>query len=363
MNDRSLLSILSAVLVGASALGGCANGADDSDGAAADAPSETANAAQRAPLGKAGAATKPARPPVRQSGVAGTAAAPLAAAHAAYLAGSYAELGDRLRDVLVDPGATALARENAFELLDKAFEVEHGSLPSSFAPPAGVTGLQLAYFRIMGPHGPQYLVRFRGTMKDASRVKGISAEWLPNGMVLDKQTKKGHFAIRRDPVDQSRGLEEFVLDSPNLAGLPPDAVVKLELELDDGAVSRGFVITHGLGTTASPEIRWPSSSASSNDPNPVVGWAPFHTPEYQPFEQRRFGVSVTRDNGPIVWEYWTRSADDVSEVALGSSAGTPVGALPPGDYWVGLSEVESRRFGGVELVRLSRTMEPLHVLR
>ena len=102
------------------------------------------------------------------------------------------------------------------------------------------------------------------------------------------------------------------------------------------------------------------------DPNPKVkAWKPSPATPLNtgPFEQRHVGVFVNGE-GPKAprWEYWTKSGDGPGEVDLGSEAGTPKMALSPGDYWVSLTESEKRRFGAVELVRLSRSMEPFHVM-
>ena len=55
----------------------------------------------------------------------------LEAAHKAYLEGDFTGMTERIRDVLLDPSAGALAKENAYELLDKAYEAQGGTLPST----------------------------------------------------------------------------------------------------------------------------------------------------------------------------------------------------------------------------------------
>jgi hypothetical protein len=74
-----------------------------------------------------------------------TAAAPAApgaldAAHKAYLDGDFIAVTERIRDVLLDPSSGELAKENAYELLDKAYEVQGGKLPSVFKPPPDSSG-------------------------------------------------------------------------------------------------------------------------------------------------------------------------------------------------------------------------------
>src|SRR4051794_10682473 len=61
----------------------------------------------------------------------------LQAAHDAYLEGDFLAVGDRVRDVLLDARSSELVKENALELLDKAYEVQKGKLPLRFVLPPG----------------------------------------------------------------------------------------------------------------------------------------------------------------------------------------------------------------------------------
>src|SRR4051812_40811010 len=97
--------------------------------------------------------------------------ASLSAAHKAYLDGDLLGLGDRIHDVLLDPTASSLVRQNAFELLEKAYETNGGKLPSRFQLPAGYSSIQLGYFHIGTPSGPHYEIHIRGLARDASRVR------------------------------------------------------------------------------------------------------------------------------------------------------------------------------------------------
>src|SRR5205085_10148909 len=67
----------------------------------------------------------------------------LDAAHEAYLRSDWLTMNDRLRDVLVDRSSTELVRENALELLDKAYEASKGKLPSRFELPPGFAVIKL----------------------------------------------------------------------------------------------------------------------------------------------------------------------------------------------------------------------------
>ena len=119
------------------------------------------------------------------------AATALDAAHKAYLEGDFAAVGARARDVLLDPSASAPARENAFELLDKAYETQGGALPGA-EPPPGYGGLQYAYFRIRTPHGIHQLIRFRGTTHGTPDIANITVlARSPSGdVILDRQEQQ-----------------------------------------------------------------------------------------------------------------------------------------------------------------------------
>lgn len=288
----------------------------------------------------------------------------LSAAHDAYLTGDFATMGERIRDVLLDPGLTALARDNALELLDKAYTVTGGSLPSRFRAPAAVQDLQYLCREYVFPGGKsKFQIRFAGSMKDASDLISLTVRHLPDGLVMDKQTNPATFAVRRDPPSKQRGLEEFVIDSPGLDAPPADGVVTVRLTLKDGTVSEGFIIAHGLGSTARPTILSPAPSDSLTDGNPILRWSAPERFGLPAFEHGRTVIHVSRadDYDTAVW---VTARDDVAagEVRLGSSEGIPPTTLTPGTYEVFVSPGEFRSFGPVELARASRVGRMFHVV-
>src|SRR4051794_28695468 len=62
----------------------------------------------------------------------------LDAAHEAYLAGDWIALGERVRDVLLQPNTPSSIADNAYALLDKAYEAQGANLPSAFVLPSDV---------------------------------------------------------------------------------------------------------------------------------------------------------------------------------------------------------------------------------
>ncbi len=284
----------------------------------------------------------------------------LTAAHDAYMKSDWIALGERVRDVLLMANAGDLARQNALELLDSAYEINHGSLPSTFKVPSGIEGM--AYGQIAGvdPNGPMFHIFIRGEGPASSQIKNITVRKLPNEVLLDKVEKKGTFEV----TNTSTG-SEFELDA-TVQSLPSDGVFSVRLELTSGVVSEGSFIARGLSASASPVITSPAHASSLSEPNPMVRWAPFHSPERKPFERRSLGVYVSRqlpgDRDERAWEYFTMKPSEFDGIRIGDARGEGEAKLKPGGYWLSVTAGESRTFGQIRLVRRSRTVTAFRVV-
>jgi hypothetical protein len=154
-----------------------------------------------------------------------------------------------------------------------------------------------------------------------------------------------------------------VLELRRVDALPEDGIFTLRLELDDGTSSEGWFIGHALKSSASPELRTPASSASLSDPNPLVSWVPFRSPEYAPFEHRTLNVYLDREGGsPLMWNFWTGEPGELAAVRAGAHPGAPRVSLEAGDYWLSVTAAEIRSFGPIRLARGSQTVEPFHIV-
>lgn len=291
------------------------------------------------------------------------AAAPgaLDAAHKAYLDGDFVAVSERLRDVLLDPSSSDLVKENAYELLDKAYEAQNGTLPSTYklAEPFG-RRFQYGHIRGMGPNGPHYQAFFRGPIRDASRITNITVRRLPDEIIFDKKAGKGSFQIKHD----TPGFEDFNMDTGRIDHLPADGVFTTRIELDDGTATEGWFITHNLTASSSPEMRSPASAESFTVPHPPVRWTPYRSAQYAPFESRILSVYVSHEgDDAVAWDLWMRDPGELSQVEIGNHRGADKTSLAPGDYWISLGAAEERVFGAVRLVRVARTGGPFHVVR
>jgi hypothetical protein len=286
----------------------------------------------------------------------------LDAAHQAYLGGDWIALGERVRDVLLDAGASALARENALALLDKAYEVNAGLLPSAFVPTAGVEKVIFGEINSLGPDGPELRVFVKVRMRDASHVTSVTVRRLPGETILDKASGRGTYQIKHDvPGFEDANLEAVV------PALPRDGVFTIRVELDDGASTEGWFLGRSLASSAVPDLRSPQASQSFADPNPQVRWVPFRSPQYRPFERRSLSVwEIGKDHAGRAqsWGYWTGEPGDLDALRIGRPpAGAPEARLEAGDYFLVLDAAETRAFGPVWLHRMSRRTAPFHVVR
>lgn len=284
----------------------------------------------------------------------------LDAAHAAYLSGDYLTVGDRIRDVLLDPGAGRLARENALELLDASYEATRGKMPSRLVLPPEIKNpkLGVVHGKNAGtPYGSVFLyVRVPEGM--GARIAEMTVRRLPGEVVLDRASAK--LSIRHD----APGFEDVVLERVGADGPFEDGVYSMRVAIDGGPVAEGWFLARRMVSSAVPEIASPTHQEVLSDPNPTIRWTPFRSPEYATWEQRVLSVYV----GDAVketqaWNLWTDVPGEIGAVRVGLDARAPKTTLAPGSYWLALSGSEERMFGPLRLSRNSRSGVPFSVVR
>ena len=294
------------------------------------------------------------RPPPPAGAVPGA----LDGAHQAYLDGDYLALGERVRDVLLDARSSVLVKENAFALLDKAYEFQKGQLPSRSVLPSGMDGVKYGVVRGMSQQRPFYRVYLYGRMKDAAQVRNLSVRLLPDEPLLDTTTGPAQLSVK---PEGSSGLQRFVLER-EVAELPRDGVLAVHFEMQDGTTSDSWFIAHAAASSATPEIQSPGPSSAIAAGHPLVQWTPFRSPEYLPFERRTLSVYVGDSAEGTAWDYWTQDHGELGAVKIGDHPPAARTSLLPGDYWLNVTCGETRSFGPITLARESRTSLGFHVV-
>jgi hypothetical protein len=286
----------------------------------------------------------------------------LSAAHVAFLEEDRLTMVKRVKDVLADNDADPMAKDNARELLEKAYEVTGGKLPADWSLPSGFEPIRYRPIHLELADGPRLRVQLEGRVDDQKRIKAMV---LARGseVLIDWQVHVGRHVTY---VDKD-GMTYFFLESPDLPAFPEPGIMTLRLTLADGSVTDGWFINDHLGSTASPVITEPSDSGSVASAHPTVKWLPFRSPENVQFEKRELTLYLTRreDDGTYTnpWRLWGGSPDRTEAHIGAAGEGVPEVELPNGDYDLGVTYDESRRFGPMLLVRRSTRNVSFHVSR
>jgi len=278
----------------------------------------------------------------------------LEAAQESYLKGDWLTMNDRLRDVLVDRSASELVRQNAFEVLDKAYEATNGKLPSRYQLPPFVRTITLGSMR-----GEHRWATYRTIFFYAQLEKGLGT----HVQDLTVRTEPDHATV----LDRASGLgkwrvtprekfDEIVLEAQNVAAPLPDGVTTFHLGFDDGRAIDTWAFVRGLGSSASPEVASPTAEATLSDPSPTFEWTPFRSPEYASFEDRSVSIYVA-DNTTKgeAFDQYVWAPGELSRWKVDKK-------LAPGSYWLAFTCQEERSFGGIRLSRHSQRGVPFTIV-
>ena len=274
----------------------------------------------------------------------------LDSAHQAYLEGDYQAVTERIRDVLLDPQSSDIVKENAYELLEKAYEVEAGKLPSTYVPPAGIYRLKYGVVNGMSGGRPFRSVYLYGQMPDLSRLARITVRHLPDAAtILDSSDPQCSFTTAAE-----NGYPHFSVEHPDIPALPQEGVVSVRFTLEDGTTSETWLLSHAQISSAAPELKAPLPSSSLRG-SPLVSWTPFHSPEALPYEQRTIAMWISKIGANTSsWNTWRQDYADLSSLQVGS--------LSAGDYWLNANFGELRQFGPFQIARESRVGQGFHIV-
>ena len=116
------------------------------------------------------------------------------------------------------------------------------------------------------------------------------------------------------------------------------------------------MLARGLASSASPEVLTPQKATTFSDPSPTFEWTPFRSPEYAPFELRTLSVYVSDEQTKsTAFDRWTFQPGELSRMKVDKK-------LAPGSYWLAVSCGEDRKFGEINLSRLSSRGVPFSIV-
>jgi hypothetical protein len=293
----------------------------------------------------------------------------LSAAHEAYLAGDYVEMNERLKDVIVDPRAGELAQDNAFALLESAYEATRGHLPSrtTNALPASMKVITLGVLNGTHPFGTHRLIFLNMHLTEglAAHLKDIRLTKLPNEPILSLADKRGALRVAHNA---EKRIDDVSIDVRNLDVLPDRGAFAIQVTFDDGTPGLDtYVLANKLLASTQPELTSPTVSQVLKDPHPEIAWHPYRSQQFAPWESRSLSLAISGDSVKRdVWTFYKwEPAEDLGSLHVGDpKGGTPsTAALEPDSYWLSLMCMEDRVFGNVRISRASQTARPFSVVR
>jgi hypothetical protein len=283
-------------------------------------------------------------------------------AHEAYLAGDYAEMGERLKEVIVDPHTGELARENAFALLERAYEATRGQLPARTPLPKDVEVMTLGVLNGANPFGAHRLVflYMRVLEGRAEHIKDIRVTRLPSEPIIALAEKRGTFSVTHG----KKGFDEIKLEARGLDILPDRGAFAIQVVFDDGRPGiDAFVLANKLVASTQPDVTSPTVGQVYSHPHPEITWRPCRSPEYMPWEARSVNVGIVRESTKEdAWTFYKWDPGELAKVRVGDPE-TPAAKLEPDSYWLSLLCTEERKFGGIWISRLSETGRSFSVVR
>jgi hypothetical protein len=291
----------------------------------------------------------------------GTETKPLNKAHAAFLKHDYRQLALQVKAVFMDEGSDEAAKRNSLELLERAYESSHGSIPVDWKLPSGISSLKVTLRRSQGPKAEAFALKIGGNAATKNSLKQVQLVRYPNQVVLDKGKQLGEWTEQEEPGD---GIY-FELDGPRTSEPAAEGLYLINLETTAGQVTSGWFILSNMLSSDTPVLRTPVPGQLFTTRTPTMRWDDFKSPEYKNYEWRGLWAAVVKDDGSADWsEIWHMDEHNpvTTEVSIGASPeGQGVSKLEDGKYRFYVSYKENRRFGPLRLGRQSVSFAPFQV--
>jgi len=283
----------------------------------------------------------------------------LVSAHEAYLRGDWVEMNERLEEVIVDPRSGELALDNAFALLERAYEATNGKLPAHAVLPPDVTSMTLGVMNGANPWGAHRLVflKLRVTEGRAAHVKDVRVTRLPGEPILALAAGRGELRVTRE----TKGLEDVSVDLRRVDVLPDRGAFAIQVDFDDAPAIDAIVLASKLVASTQPQITSPGVGQVLRDA-PEITWRPYRSPELAPWETRALFLGLSGETTKEAWSFYQWEPGDRGRVRVGVE-GTPIARLAPDTYWVDLLYLEERTFGAIRISRAAEAGSRFTVVR
>lgn len=285
----------------------------------------------------------------------------LDAAHEAYLNGKPKEMTLHLRNVLMENPNESVKR-NALELLQAAY-ANYGArdISPDWKLPQEIRKLKLGIRRVEKRQEISYTVKLSGNTAQKNVIKSLSLIKYPNTTVLETN-KIGEYS--ESPEANSAEGIYFELVGPDTDVPASEGLYLLNIELNNGNKTNGWVIVTDMLSTETPKVTVPSYNQIFSTSTPTFQFEDFKSPQYKANERRSVWMGAIKLTPPAyqwfeTWGLWTDQLPK-TQATVGSEGyvGT---SLPPAHYLFCIVYAEERRFGDVRLGRESQTATPFSV--
>lgn len=282
-------------------------------------------------------------------------------ASAAYLAGDFKKMTVEIKNVFLAQPNDPLIKENAFELLNKAYQVsgERG-IETDWHLPSEITNMKISVRRDQNDV-PKYALTIYGNLTASGMIKQLRVTHFPDQVIMDKLAGIGDFSDEEDA--KTPGF--FYVGNNNHEPIPTGLYL-LRVELINGKVVDGwFLIDEDMNATANPDVTAPAMGQVFQTGNPTFRWLNFQTPQYKPYETRSVWIGVSKvtssDHNDQKW-ILHQNSPILQEATIGSTVdGIGVRKLDDGRYFFQIKYHERKRFGDVLIGRDAMTTRAFSV--